>query len=421
MLLVTTGSHGDINPFLAVARALAARGHEPLLLTNPYYQGQADEAGVPFQGVGERLDLKNIGRDFPDIMHPRKGGRVVLDALINRFARDSYPLVKDLLKGGRFDAVLHHHIALGAAWAAEDSGVPNASVVLAPMLWLTRGDPISPQSWSPLNPGPLSQWLMQALLKPALRVMIDPLVNRLRRDMGLAKDPGAFLRITRGGVVNLGLWSPVLRPALPDDPPASVICGFPWHDMHAAQEPVDDRLERFLADGDAPVLFTLGTAAVHVAGDFYDQAAEACRLLGRRGLFLIGPGRKPPRRVPSGSIAVEYARFSSVMPRCVVNVHHGGIGSTGQALRAGRPTLVIPHAHDQFDNAARVKRLGLSETLPRLKVTPPRLAQALRTLFEDRALVARAKLIGVQMAAEDGAARAAESLEQAILGPKKPA
>lgn len=416
VLLVTTGSHGDINPFLAVARALSARGHEPLLLTNPYYHGQADEAGVPFQGVGERLDLKNIGKDFPDIMHPRKGGRVVLDALINRFARDSYPLVRDLLKGGRFDAVLHHHIALGAAWAAEDAGVPNASVVLAPMLWLTRGDLLAPQSWSPLNPGPFSRWLLHALVRPGLRVMIDPMVNRVRREMGLPKDPGSFLRITRGGVVNLGLWSPLLRPALPDDPPNSVICGFPWHDRHAAQEPVDDRLERFLADGDDPVLFTLGTAAVHVAGDFYDQAAEACRLLGRRGLFLIGPGRTPPRRLPSGSLAVEYARFSAVMPRCAVNVHHGGIGSTGQALRAGRPTLVIPHAHDQFDNAARVKRLGLSETVPRLKVTPPRLAQALRALFEDRALVARARALGAQLAQEDGAARAAESLERAIIG-----
>lgn len=411
--MVTTGSHGDINPFLAVGRALVARGHEAVLLTNPYYQGQAEEAGVGFRAVGERLDLKNIGRDFPDIMHPRKGGKVVLDTLINRFARDSFGVVREMISGGRFDLVLHHHIALGAAWAAEEAGVPNASAVLAPMLWMTKGDPLAPQPWSPTNPGPLLQWFMRVMMRPALRLMIDPIVDRVRREMGLAKDPGSFMRITRGGVVNLGLWSPVLRPALPEDPPTSVICGFPWHDRHGEQETADDRVERFLAEGEAPVLFTLGTAAVHVAGDFYEQAAEACRLTGRRGLLLVGPGRPAPRRLPAGSLAVEYARFSTVMPRCAINVHHGGIGSTGQALRAGRPTLVIPHAHDQFDNAARVKRLGLSETLPRGRVTPARLARVLESLLADRETAVRARAAGDRMADEDGARAAVAPLEKA--------
>ena len=416
VLLVTTGSHGDINPFIALGRALAARGHDPVLVTNPYYEGQAREAGVGFRGVGEFFDLRKLDELMPDIMHPWKGGRVVIETLIDRFARESYPVVLEELRGGRFDAVVHHHIALGAAWAAETAGVPNASAVLAPMLWMSRGDPITPQSFSPVNPGPITRWLTRAMFRPFSWLIFDPVIRRVRRDLGLPRDPGGFFRVARGGVVNLGLWSPVLRGPLPDDPAQGVICGFPWHDRHGAQEEPDARLEAFLAEGEPPVLFTLGTAAVHVAGDFYAVAAEACRKLGRRGLMLVGPGRPAPGNLPAGSMAVEYARFSSVMPRCAVNVHHGGIGSTGQGLRAGRPTVVVPHSHDQFDNAARLVRLGVSATLPRPKVTPERLAAAVRGLLEDGGVAGRAAGLGRAMAGEEGAAAAVEAVERSVKG-----
>jgi UDP:flavonoid glycosyltransferase YjiC (YdhE family) len=415
-LLVTTGSHGDINPFLALGRALAARGHQPVLMTNPYYEGQAREAGLDFRGVGEHFDLKRLDELMPDIMHPWKGGRVVVETLIDRFARESFPRVRDELRGGRFDVVVHHHIALGAAWAAEEAGVPNASAVLAPMMWMSRGDPITPQSFSPVHPGPITRWLTRAMFRPFAWMVFDPVTRRVRRDLGLRPDPGSFLRLARGGAVNLGLWSPALRGPLPDDPPHGVICGFPWHDRHGEQEGPDDRLEAFLAEGEAPVLFTLGTAAVHVAGDYFQMAAGACRRLGRRGLLLVGPGRPAPRNLPAGSLAVEYARFSSVMPRCAVNVHHGGVGSTGQGLRAGRPTVVIPHSHDQFDNAARLVRLGVSATLPRPRVTPDRLAAAVRGVLEDGGMAGRAAGLGRAMAGEDGAARAVEALERALRG-----
>ncbi|MBL9141624.1 MAG: glycosyltransferase, partial [Phycisphaerae bacterium] len=162
--------------------------------------------------------------------------------------------------------------------------------------------------------------------------------------------------------------------------------------------------------------FCLGTAAVHVAGDFYDVAARACGLLGRRGLLLVGPGRAQSGAWPKGVRAFAYAPFSSVMPRCAVNVHHGGVGSTGQALRAGRPTVVIPHAHDQWDNAARVRRLGVSRTLPRHRVTARRLAQALARVLEDPIGQRMAARIGRTMESEDGAAVAAAHIEG--LAPK---
>src|SRR5262249_40322391 len=142
-------------------------------------------------------------------------------------------------------------------------------------------------------------------------------------------------------------------------------------------------LERFLAKGEPPILFSLGTAAVHVADGFYHEAAEACRILGRRGMLLIANTDLKFEKLPKGVETFTDIPFSHVMPRGAASVHHGGIGTTGQAMAAGRPTVVVPHAHDQYDNAARVKRLGISETLRRGKLTAERLAGALRSVLDD--------------------------------------
>jgi UDP:flavonoid glycosyltransferase YjiC (YdhE family) len=281
-------------------------------------------------------------------------------------------------------------------------------------MWMSKGDVFSPQSWSALNPGPVSRWAMHALVKPLMGWIMDRVIAKVRRNLSLPQAKGEYLRITRGGAANLGLWSPVLRGPCEGDPPTGVICGFPWHDRHDDQDHAGERLEDFLASGEPPILFTLGTAAVHVAGDFYQHAAEACRLLRRRGLLLVGPGRTPPGNLPADCLAVDYARFSAVMPRCAVNVHHGGIGSTGQALRAGRPTLVIPHAHDQFDNAARAQRQGLSLTLPRPKVTPRRLADALERLLQDTTVGIATACAAASMQNEDGATVAARIIDSLV-------
>src|SRR4029077_97280 len=106
---------------------------------------------------------------------------------------------------------------------------------------------------------------------------------------------------------------------------------------------------------------------------------EACRLLGRRGLLLAGAF--VPKSLPPGVAAFRFAPHSLVMPRSCATVHHGGGGTTAQSLRAGRPTLIVPFAHDQFDNASRVAALGLGASLQRKKVAPATLARAIRSLL----------------------------------------
>ncbi len=129
--------------------------------------------------------------------------------------------------------------------------------------------------------------------------------------------------------------------------------------------PTDPELLRFLDAGEPPIVFTLGSAAVWIADDFYAVSIAAARALGRRALLLAGENAADIRaHAPDGIGVFDYAPHSAVMPRAGVIVHQGGVGTTAQALRAGRPMLVVPFGQDQPDNARRVVGLGVARTIP---------------------------------------------------------
>lgn len=169
-------------------------------------------------------------------------------------------------------------------------------------------------------------------------------------------------------------------------------------------------LDAFLATGDPPLVFTLGSAAVHIADDFYAESLKAARLLGRRAVLLVGPQGDTGVADGPDVIAVAYAPFSTLFPRAAAIVHQGGVGTTQQALRAGRPQLVVPHLGDQFDNGARVARLGCGRTLRRDRYRAGPLSGILGAILRDRAMVETSRRIGDAAIREDGAAVAADRI-----------
>src|SRR4029077_16051972 len=130
----------------------------------------------------------------------------------------------------------------------------------------------------------------------------------------------------------------------------------------------------------------------------------AAKALGRRALLLLGNSRNlPPRPLPEGTAAVEYPPYSQVLPRACAIVHQGGVGTTGQGLRSGRPVLVVPHAHDQFDNGNRVARRGCGRVLPRPRYNAETAIQELRRLLDDPSYAAAAAQVSEIVRAEQGA------------------
>jgi UDP:flavonoid glycosyltransferase YjiC (YdhE family) len=125
--------------------------------------------------------------------------------------------------------------------------------------------------------------------------------------------------------------------------------------------------------------------------------------------MLNKPHNRPPV-LPEGVVAANYAPFSELFPRAAVIVHHGGIGTTGLAMRSGRPMLVMPCAWDQPDNAERAARLGIARTIPRHRYAPARVAAELHRLLNDPTYTRRAAEVGVQVRQEDGARVACDAL-----------
>ncbi len=141
-----------------------------------------------------------------------------------------------------------------------------------------------------------------------------------------------------------------------------MVAGFTFYDGTQGGAELTPELKQFLDAGEPPIVFTLGSAAVMTPGSFYQESIQAAKLLNRRAVLLIGKNA-PPENLPDDILAVSYAPYSQIFPYACAIVHQGGIGTTAQALRAGRPTLVMPYSHDQPDNAARVERLGTSRTI----------------------------------------------------------
>jgi UDP:flavonoid glycosyltransferase YjiC (YdhE family) len=210
------------------------------------------------------------------------------------------------------------------------------------------------------------------------------------------------------------LFSQLFAQPQPDWPPQAHITGFAFYDGRTELE-MPPELTSFLAEGAPPIVFTLGTSAVWVARDFYRESIAAAKLLGRRAVLLIGDDRnRPEETLPSAMIAVNYAPFELLLARACAMVHHGGVGTTSQGLRAGIPTLIVPFAFDQPDNAAHAARLGGSRTLPRTKYKAARVAKELDMLFSLPDYATRANEIGELVRRENGAAAASDLIEQVL-------
>ena len=252
----------------------------------------------------------------------------------------------------------------------------------------------------PFEPG---QWFWRALRRGAVHTAgrwYGPL-RALQRDLGLPTDRDPMFE-GFSPTLNLALFSPHFAAPQPDWPPHTVATGFPFLDI-PEEEVLPPHLEAFLREGPPPIVFTLGSSAVWTPGSFYAESIEAAQRLGRRALLLAGPqsAERMPA-LPDGIMAVDYVPHAAVFRRAAAIVHQGGIGTTAQALRAGKPTIIVPFAHDQFDNARRSERLGLGLTMSRDRYTATSATRTLHRLLSNPDFSRRATQFGRLIREENG-------------------
>ena len=408
IVISTFGSFGDIHPYMAVALELQRRDHYPVIATMEYYREKIEGAGLGFAPVRPNIPAPNEQDQglIDKIMEPKSGPRFLMEQVVFPAVRDSYADLLQAVAGA--DLLITHPAAPAGPLVAGKTGIPWASTVLAPLSFFSAYDPPVPPYWSWIGKlrvlGPRFMTVFLNAMKDSYKA---DMVTQFRDEIGLSDNGNPMFEGQHSPTRVLALFSSVFAGAQPDWPAQTQITGFCFYDGKH-ESPMSVELEHFLESGPPPLVFTLGSSAVWVAGDFFRQSIAAVEQLGRRGVIIIGDHRNEPVSLPENIIAIDYAPYQKLLPRACAVVHHGGVGTTSQALRAGVPTLIVPFAFDQMDNADHARRLGTSRTLHRKTYKASRVAKELQELLLDPSYARNANQVGQQLRLEDGPASASD-------------
>lgn len=423
IVLVTIGSLGDLHPFIAIGIALQRRGHRVLLAVPEDHLLKVRVAGLEAHAIMPSFETirQTIGIESHDAAARIMSDQgYLMDKVLMPSVADSVAALDPLLEIA--DLVVGSLFAFAVGIAAEKRGLPLVNVVLQPMTLFSKEDPPrTPQFRMLVGPNPSSLgkcWnaLVYRLIRSMLRHRYAGQIDAVRRDNGLPPSSDALLLDGgRKAALSLCCFSPILAPLPSDAAARTEVIGFPFFDSNTgAPEQLDPSLAAFLEAGPPPLVFTLGSFAVYAPGDFYDTAEEVARRLGMRAILLTGEAGD----IPSGMdiLRCGYAPHSLLFPHAAAVVHHGGIGTTGQALRAGKPQIIVPHMGDQYDNGSRIERLSVGRMIAAGAFQVDTAAAILSSLLVDEQCIIAARRMGERVSMEDGAHEAAKHIERLLQG-----
>ncbi len=396
VLFVPFGSEGDVNPLLWLAGLMADRGHHPVFLLTPHYGHLAAQRGFEWHPIGTEEDFQRMAND------PALWKTVTGTWRVARAMHESLSTYKQAFEAvrGRFDLLVSSSFGLAASALAEARGIPRLMLHLQPMCLRSHGDmpvPVAGAGWFCRAPAIVQDAAFYCVDGILNRTMLPPL-NHFRRSLGLP-GLGDFYRDALLGAEGIALLSPAwFAPPQPDWPAGVRQFDFPLHS--GTPDELPEALRQWLDSGDAPVLWTHGSANFHL-GSSHQLALDVTRKIGGRAL-LVGKVA-PDFELPENIFHFHHVPFENLLPRCRAIVHHGGIGTLSKAFVAGAPQLILPLAHDQHDNAARVERLRAGfEGRPRIRDASEKL-QTLLTSREIEEGVSRCRALAAPSASRAAA------------------
>jgi rhamnosyltransferase subunit B len=407
VLLATIGSLGDLHPVLGLGIELRARGHSVTIGTSESHRSTVEAAAFSFAPIRPNLNL-DPGRTR-ELFDQRRGPeRLIRDhvmPIVSEMYEDLLPIVRNA------EIFVATELIYPAAAIIEKYSIPWLSLIMAPASFFSIYDP-------PVLPpvpflhelrrlGPWTHLAFNGLFRLATSSWSRPL-KRLRLELGLSRGLHPIFDAKHSPYASLAVFSPCVGRPQSDWPKSAIQTGFIFYDgTHQKSE----SLRRFLDGGEPPVVFTLGSAAVRAAGDFYQVAFEAVQKIGRRAIFLLGENIAP-RTSSADFYFAKYLPFSLVFPHAAAVVHQGGIGTCAQTLRAGCPSLVVPFGFDQLDNAYRMRRLGVARSLPLARLGANAMIRELRTLLKSSDYKTKAFETSHEIVRERGAQIAAIAIER---------
>ncbi|WP_175517526.1 glycosyltransferase [Planctomicrobium piriforme] len=404
-ILSTFGSAGDVFPNVALALELRRRGHQLTLATNPYFAELIESYGLAFEPLGTVKNYHACISD-PNLWNPGKS-----------FAH-MFGFLKPVLKrqfdihaerSGENVVGISSCMGFGALMAQDAHQIPVITMHLQPaVIWSDIQPPGLPGMFGP-------KWLQRIQFRIGERFVIDPVVcpflNAWRVELGLPPVKN-IVRWWNSKYGILCLFPDWYCTPQTDWPQPVLQADFPlWN--HQSDAALADELQTFLDAGDPPIVFTPGTANAH-GREFFAAAVQTCQTLKRRGILLTKYVDQIPPSLPSSIAHFNYVPLDRLLPRSAAFVHHGGVGSTSQGLLAGIPQVLMPLAHDQFDNAQRIEKLNAGASLPATRFNARRLTDLLKPLLSSDEVATVCQGYASRLAARDGIALAADAIERRV-------
>jgi sterol 3beta-glucosyltransferase len=404
ILILTMGSRGDVQPYVALARGLQAAGHELTLATGELFAPMVQAYGLPFAPLDDEMIRLTETPAGKEIM--QKGGSMkaikLVQPMIARMLRDAWAVAQAYQP----EVIVYHPKTLSGYHIGQKLGVPAILSMVLPMYTPTRAFPI------PLTGKQLGGWLNWHSYKMVslISAPYTKVINGFREELGLpaigrffneTKQPDGLLTPTLYG------YSEHVLPRPWDWPESTHVSGYWFLPAEANWQPSAE-LAAFLADGPPPVYIGFGSMAGTEPEKLANTAVSALQQTNQRGIIATGWGGLKPANLPTTIFQLDQAPHDWLFPQMAAVIHHGGSGTTAAGLRAGKPTLICPFLADQPFWGAQVARLGAGpQPIPQKKLTVANLAQAITQMVTDGGMKARAEQVGQAIMGEDGLAEAA--------------
>ena len=418
--VLAAGSRGDVQPYLALALALQRAGHDAVFAASRNAAALARLHDIPFFPLDVDFEELAAGGRLRPALRSERPPRFLLGAF------QTMPQVLRVLQEDAWracqgvDVAIYHPLMLpNAFYVARHLGIPAIPACLYP-LYPTRAHPALPFFTGPrLGSGYnlATHWITDRII----RLLLRPPIHRFWAQR-LASGP--LRELTRGDESEahaLYGYSERVMPRPADWPDRIHVTGFWFLEPPPGWQPPED-LVRFLEAGPAPVYIGFGSMGSEAQAARMTQVVIGA--IGRADVRAVlsagwaGLGRGA--ELPGSVLRVGDVPHAWLFPRIAAVVHHGGIGTTAAAFRAGVPSVIVPHTGDQPIWAKVAHELGVATPPIRLRsLTELRLSRAIVLAQADSALRARAKELGEQVRAEDGLASALGIIEDILGNPRR--
>jgi len=411
IVIIATGSWGDVRPNVVLGQALQKTGYEVLLVAAEGFREWVEGRGVLFAGLG--FDMKAMLE-----AQTKSAGLLQKLHLMREMTQTTLQMgreIADIVREG--DAVLLNEGVLGLVnGVLEKKKARFIHINLQP--WVPTfefsGMAPLPPAWLPIKEGTYNRW-SGALVRRGQWLAMGKIGNRLRTDcLGMPKQTWAKHHAMLDSTPSLLLVSPQILQPPADWQLQHRITGYIFDD-DSGWEPPQNLLD-FMADGEKPVFIGFGSMRERKPEDTTRLFLDAVKQTGKRAILLNGWAGIGTSNLPKNAFLLRYAPQSWLFPRMAAVVHHGGAGTTAAGLRAGVPSVVVPAMSDQPFWGRRVHQLGAgAEPIPRPKLTASNLATAIVEATTNRAMQERAAELGTKITAEDGVSQAVSAVREFLV------